>query len=297
MEKVEELGGSVHAIEAGFIQREIEESAFAYHRAAPDQAGRPRRRERVRRGGRRGRRRDPEDRPPDRARPGRAAASASRKTATRKRSRGGSRTCARLPRASGNLLYPIKDALRDHATLGEVCGVMREEFGEYKPPSERRRVARAAAHRSAACNREEFGARRQTPAPWQPVELERTLVKSPPELWDELASAAGPQPLAGRGRRSRETEAPTGSRGTPRGERRGDRARALRLGHQGPRPGEDERPAGLGQASQGPRPRALPQGAARRPRLEQPEEGLAAGFAPACTATGPCAGRSSRPGS
>ena len=32
MEKVEELGGSVQAIEAGFIQREIEESAFAFHR-------------------------------------------------------------------------------------------------------------------------------------------------------------------------------------------------------------------------------------------------------------------------
>jgi methylmalonyl-CoA mutase, N-terminal domain len=37
-------------------------------------------------------------------------------------------------RGDGNLLYPIKDALRDRATLGEVCGVMREEFGEYKPP-------------------------------------------------------------------------------------------------------------------------------------------------------------------
>src|SRR6187431_3141950 len=32
MEKVEALGGSVQAIEAGFIQREIEESAFAFHR-------------------------------------------------------------------------------------------------------------------------------------------------------------------------------------------------------------------------------------------------------------------------
>src|SRR6185295_7365527 len=32
MDKVESLGGSVHAIEAGFIQREIEESAFAFHR-------------------------------------------------------------------------------------------------------------------------------------------------------------------------------------------------------------------------------------------------------------------------
>jgi methylmalonyl-CoA mutase N-terminal domain/subunit len=35
---------------------------------------------------------------------------------------------------SGNLLYPIKDALRDRATIGEVCNVMREVFGEYKPP-------------------------------------------------------------------------------------------------------------------------------------------------------------------
>jgi len=35
---------------------------------------------------------------------------------------------------SGNLLYPLKDALRDRATLGEVCNVMRGVFGEYKPP-------------------------------------------------------------------------------------------------------------------------------------------------------------------
>ncbi|MGI9080817.1 MAG: methylmalonyl-CoA mutase family protein, partial [Thermoleophilaceae bacterium] len=32
---------------------------------------------------------------------------------------------------SENLLGPVRAALKDHATLGEVCGVMREEFGEY----------------------------------------------------------------------------------------------------------------------------------------------------------------------
>jgi methylmalonyl-CoA mutase, N-terminal domain len=32
----------------------------------------------------------------------------------------------------GNLLYPIKDALRDGASIGEVCGAMRDAFGEYK---------------------------------------------------------------------------------------------------------------------------------------------------------------------
>ncbi|HZG50076.1 MAG TPA: methylmalonyl-CoA mutase family protein [Thermoleophilaceae bacterium] len=34
-------------------------------------------------------------------------------------------------RGEQNLLPPIRDALRDSCTLGEVCGVMREEFGEY----------------------------------------------------------------------------------------------------------------------------------------------------------------------
>jgi methylmalonyl-CoA mutase N-terminal domain/subunit len=36
-----------------------------------------------------------------------------------------------VARADGNLLYPIRAALKERATIGEVCGVMREEFGEY----------------------------------------------------------------------------------------------------------------------------------------------------------------------
>jgi methylmalonyl-CoA mutase N-terminal domain/subunit len=34
-------------------------------------------------------------------------------------------------RGDGNLLHPIRAALKERATLGEVCGVMRDEFGEY----------------------------------------------------------------------------------------------------------------------------------------------------------------------
>jgi methylmalonyl-CoA mutase, N-terminal domain len=34
--------------------------------------------------------------------------------------------------AGGNLLEPIRAALKANATIGEVCGVMREEFGEYQ---------------------------------------------------------------------------------------------------------------------------------------------------------------------
>ena len=34
-------------------------------------------------------------------------------------------------RGSDNLLYPIRDALRARATIGEVCNVLRDEWGEY----------------------------------------------------------------------------------------------------------------------------------------------------------------------
>jgi methylmalonyl-CoA mutase N-terminal domain/subunit len=37
-----------------------------------------------------------------------------------------------VAQGSGNLLHPIRAALKANATLGEVCGVMREEFGEYQ---------------------------------------------------------------------------------------------------------------------------------------------------------------------
>jgi methylmalonyl-CoA mutase N-terminal domain/subunit len=36
-------------------------------------------------------------------------------------------------RGSANLLTPIREALRDHATLGEVCGAMRAVFGSHQP--------------------------------------------------------------------------------------------------------------------------------------------------------------------
>ncbi len=36
-----------------------------------------------------------------------------------------------VAKGSGNLLHPIRAALAAHATIGEVCGVMRDEFGEY----------------------------------------------------------------------------------------------------------------------------------------------------------------------
>ena len=41
------------------------------------------------------------------------------------------RPCARPPAGDGNLLHPMRDALKARATLGEVSDVLRGVFGEY----------------------------------------------------------------------------------------------------------------------------------------------------------------------
>jgi methylmalonyl-CoA mutase, N-terminal domain len=128
IDKVEQLGGSVEALE--FIQREIEESAASYHERyrtgqdivvgvnkfvtdqiddveilKVDPESEQRQLERLRR--------FKEDRD--------AAAVESRLRDLRESAAG-----------DGNLLYQIKDALRDGASIGEVCGAMRDVFGEYR---------------------------------------------------------------------------------------------------------------------------------------------------------------------
>jgi methylmalonyl-CoA mutase, N-terminal domain len=132
MAKVEELGGSVHAIEQGFIQREIEDSAFAYHR-----------RLQTKQDILVGVNEYVEDEKVDveilKIDPESEREQVERLTRF-KDNRDRELVAARLrdlrevARGDGNLLYPLKDALRDHCTIGEVCGVMREEFGEYQAP-------------------------------------------------------------------------------------------------------------------------------------------------------------------
>ena len=34
-------------------------------------------------------------------------------------------------RGTANLLHPMRAALRAHGTIGEICGVLREEWGEH----------------------------------------------------------------------------------------------------------------------------------------------------------------------
>ncbi len=34
-----------------------------------------------------------------------------------------------------NLMYPIMESVKVYATLGEICGVMRKVFGDYRAPT------------------------------------------------------------------------------------------------------------------------------------------------------------------
>jgi methylmalonyl-CoA mutase N-terminal domain/subunit len=38
-------------------------------------------------------------------------------------------------RGTDNLMPPILEAVRAYATLGEICGALREVFGEYHAPT------------------------------------------------------------------------------------------------------------------------------------------------------------------
>ena len=100
-------------------------------RALPDRPGHHRRRQQVRhRPGRR--RRHPQGRPRVRAAPARAPRRSSRRAATRPTVDERLEELRDVARGDGNLLHPIKEALRAGASIGEVCGAMRDVFGEYR---------------------------------------------------------------------------------------------------------------------------------------------------------------------
>ncbi len=133
MGEVESMGGSVPAIESGWMQNQIAEASWKYQQRVDDgdevvvgvndfQEGgdQPQtifsvdRRlvdEQLARLEHHRRERDPE---------AVASAIAGLKAACE---------------GDANLLPPILDAVRAYATLGEICGAMREVFGEYRPPT------------------------------------------------------------------------------------------------------------------------------------------------------------------
>ena len=127
--RVDELGGAVAAVEQGFVQREIDEAAFAY--AQQVESG-----ERVIVGVNKHEEHEPEPielhridpeaerRQLERTARVRAERDAETATAAVERVREGAR-------GTENLLPPLREALRVRCTIGELCNVLREEFGMY----------------------------------------------------------------------------------------------------------------------------------------------------------------------
>jgi methylmalonyl-CoA mutase N-terminal domain/subunit len=131
IERIEAMGGAVQAIESGFQMGEIEESAYSYTKSIDDGS-------RVLVGVNKFEvdndvRPTPTKVDPELER--NQIARVAKLRATRNQS-DVTTALAKLKDAalkSDNVLYPMKDALRASATLGEVSDVLREVFGVYQP--------------------------------------------------------------------------------------------------------------------------------------------------------------------
>ncbi len=133
MDRVDDLGGAVAAIESGYMQSEIQEASVAYQREV--ESG-----ERVVVGV--NQYIDENENATPIFRPNLEVARAQLEQLAKVRAgRDQAAVDASLTRlrdaARGdiNLMEPIMEAVRTYATLGEMCGVLREEWGEYTPPT------------------------------------------------------------------------------------------------------------------------------------------------------------------
>ena len=130
IEKIDSLGGALRAIEAGYVQREIQESAYRWQRAVD-------RGEQVIVGVNRFGAKEELELDLLRVDPSVGESQAARLEELRRRRDAGA-VAAALSRlrvavmGDDNVMTPILQAVEAYATLGEICGVMREVFGEYE---------------------------------------------------------------------------------------------------------------------------------------------------------------------
>jgi methylmalonyl-CoA mutase, N-terminal domain len=129
IERVDELGGAVEAVEQGFVQREIEEAAYRYNGEVED--------------GRRvivgvNRYVESESEPIELQRIDPEAERRQLERTARVRAERNAEEAARaldevrdVAHGEGNLLVPMREALRARCTIGEICEALREEFGTY----------------------------------------------------------------------------------------------------------------------------------------------------------------------
>ena len=132
MAAVDEMGGAVAAIERGFQKSEIEKSAYDVACGIEDGS-------RVVVGVNRFVKPSDERYEPLRVDP-RIEAQQVERLAELRRGRDGAevRRCLdelrRVAEGDGVVLYPMREALRARATVGEVCNALRDVWGTYRPP-------------------------------------------------------------------------------------------------------------------------------------------------------------------
>jgi methylmalonyl-CoA mutase N-terminal domain/subunit len=134
LRQIEQMGGAVAAVEAGFFHREIEESAWQFQKSIEDKSriivsvnqfnnsGSPLN----------------EPTPIQRIAPEldqrrQVQVKAFRQNRDGQSTQHGLEALAEAAKGSDNMMPPIVEALRRRATLGEVCGVLRQAWGEYQP--------------------------------------------------------------------------------------------------------------------------------------------------------------------
>jgi methylmalonyl-CoA mutase N-terminal domain/subunit len=128
---IDSIGGMVKAVEEGYPQRQIQDAAYDYQRSIEKN-------ERIVVGVNRFQKKEA---PPTgllRVDPAVEAAQRSKLDKDRRQRDNGrvSETLKILKNNAGgenNLMPFILDCVRCYATLGEICGVLRDEFGEYQP--------------------------------------------------------------------------------------------------------------------------------------------------------------------
>jgi methylmalonyl-CoA mutase N-terminal domain/subunit len=133
LDRVEDMGGSVAAIESGYMQQEIQEAAVKQQREV--ESGR-----RVVVGVNRFRTEENQHKAIFRVDTERARAQIERvkKLRAERDNSAVEASLARLNEAANgekNLMPAILEAVKSYATLGEICGELRNVFGEYRAPT------------------------------------------------------------------------------------------------------------------------------------------------------------------
>jgi methylmalonyl-CoA mutase N-terminal domain/subunit len=133
IDRIEDMGGAVAAIEAGYMQREIQEAAVRQQREI--ESG-----ERVLVGVNKFR--DGDDATKSRFKVNTGLVTAQLERLVKLRATRDSaaaeasvRRLAEAAKGNDNLMPAILEAVRSYATLGEICGALRRVWGEYVPPT------------------------------------------------------------------------------------------------------------------------------------------------------------------